>query len=770
MLVALTVRVGISLQAQNNNTLPAAGEQTVEEQRALGELAKESRRQRGQVASPNLVASALRAAIGPGNLVATDERFKSKDGGATFTWNSWERYDASWRNWQVLRTVDVSNPQPHKEEVYGYARPLVHPGAVPINLNGCQSTSSDGTLLAFHWTVRRAARVVFDVSNAGCYVALTVPGYGKYDVSLEVTSAAGARDVLVGAIDVKDILIVSFGDSSASGEGNPDDEGLSNGWADRRCHRSKTSGHALTAEALENQSLKSSVTFLSFACSGADFPSGILGPYAGQSPTPASNQFAPTKWQVRDLPSQIDAAREALCSVPVERCSATDMRQPDYIFISIGVNDLGFADVITACGDLDLPVKWYDTLNPALLLFRPFAQQFLRGLLHGSCDEWINFDNAIASALFYLESNHTAIGIPGRFAELRRRLDTAGIVPARGIYLSTYPADIFSSSDGDVERGCKIFVGIDEDEAKFLSAWGRKLNSVIHLEAIRNGMFSVGGITAAFRSHGYCAGNTPLSPPSALSGSQSYFVGLSTSLVKQAGLAGTVHPNRRGHHAIRDEFLKAITADKPDRKVTHRATVIVERFRFDGVPPAEEMNAEMEFLLTPYERVHNGEIIPKTTNDTGVLWKQVIATPKVNVTPDEWLRLSSPLRMEVDLSPADYRILFTAFGTLRWRGNLAPIERRPKPQKDQPAPGQVAVPGSSGGPAFYRVQIGGKRSDGDGLYGRGSYTLKGATDQGKTNPGSMTVEFCVLVGRIQNSVAPPSEAQALTCPANVERK
>lgn len=114
------------------------------------------------------------------------------------------------------------------------------------------------------------------------------------------------------------MLIVSLGDSYGSGEGNPDLHQIFDPrpesffqvhrptqWVDKRCHRSATAGPAEAARRLEASDPKTSVTFLSFACSGATIDTmwgtdavdpykppepgaptntGILGPYSGVEP------------------------------------------------------------------------------------------------------------------------------------------------------------------------------------------------------------------------------------------------------------------------------------------------------------------------------------------------------------------------------------------------------------------------------------------------------------------------------------------------------
>ena len=177
---------------------------------------------------------------------------------------------------------------------------------------------------------------------------------------------------------------------------------------------------------------------------------------------------------------------------------------------------------------------------------------------------------------------------------------------------SPTPADPFSS-----KSGCGIFRFINSNEAKFLSEWGRLLNERIHLEAVRNGFFSVSGITDSFRPHGYCAGQvqTGMRGPDGTPvqvGAQSYFLGLTESIVTQLNIDGTIHPNRRGHEAIRDALLAAIAAKKPDRRPTHRATVIVERVRFD-LPQFPEIKGSLEFSSVPYESIDNKEVVQTDT-------------------------------------------------------------------------------------------------------------------------------------------------------------
>lgn len=114
------------------------------------------------------------------------------------------------------------------------------------------------------------------------------------------------------AVQARDLLIVSVGDSVASGEGNPNHGGLFHGdWTDRRCHRSVRSGGARAAADLEHSSPHSAVTFLPLGCSGATI-AGVRG-------------------QVESL------------------AALRGVRQIDAVLLSAGANDVYFADIAIFC-------------------------------------------------------------------------------------------------------------------------------------------------------------------------------------------------------------------------------------------------------------------------------------------------------------------------------------------------------------------------------------------------------------------------------------
>lgn len=119
-----------------------------------------------------------------------------------------------------------------------------------------------------------------------------------------------------------DPLIVSIGDSVASGEGNPDRRGRFGEqpvWHSPRCHRSLISGHGRAALAIERDDPDTDVGFVALACSGATVWEGLLGEYRGQA-------------------AQVTRVNEL-----------AKRRVPDAVLLSVGANDSLFAPLVSFC-------------------------------------------------------------------------------------------------------------------------------------------------------------------------------------------------------------------------------------------------------------------------------------------------------------------------------------------------------------------------------------------------------------------------------------
>jgi hypothetical protein len=242
------------------------------------------------------------------------------------------------------------------------------------------------------------------------HVSIVVPA-GK-QVAVKLQTNAGQADK---SVKIEDQLVVGVGDSFSSGEGNPDvpaklgwtsnkerdwaadgksivDEVTSGPvrkavgdyfaaqWIDRSCHRSAYSYQLRSALHLALENSAHAITFLSYACSGAEVNEGLFQPFQG--PEFTQNKDGMDAYQQAQFPlllselckkyngdavldepltestelRAIAADRYKLGGVISDkayRCAnqpagAGFKRPIDLMYISIGGNDLGFAKWIMA--------------------------------------------------------------------------------------------------------------------------------------------------------------------------------------------------------------------------------------------------------------------------------------------------------------------------------------------------------------------------------------------------------------------------------------
>lgn len=95
---------------------------------------------------------------------------------------------------------------------------FLQPSSYTITLDACATTATDDPIVSYAWSVDGAPVG----SQASCTFSHTVPSERAYDVRLTVTDAGGGTSVVDQEVKVEDLLVVSLGDSVASGEGNPD--------------------------------------------------------------------------------------------------------------------------------------------------------------------------------------------------------------------------------------------------------------------------------------------------------------------------------------------------------------------------------------------------------------------------------------------------------------------------------------------------------------------------------------------------------------------
>lgn len=482
-----------------------------------------------------------------------------------FDWSVPERFTEradgrlNWRYDETSGTYDPSH---------------VRPTGWPVDFVGCQTQYDADNPTATRYVYEFTSPTGQRASGRNCRPRMTFPREATYQIRLRVTSTTGA---LVGTwtkdVAVKDLLVVSLGDSIASGEGAPEYPRAWNAvygdWVDDRCHRSSFAGPAQAARQLEREDPKSSVTFLSFACSGAtinrdmaaapasDNPwapfgsadsagSGILGPYRGVQP--------PSDAKAAKIPAQLDQVKHALgvsTGVP-----ASERRQIDALLLSAGGNDAGFGLLGMAC------------------------------LRHDYClEEWYTRPDGVTRAPFGDIVAADLAAMPSRYDALAQALRPGALgLDVRGTFITEYvdPGTERRSDTGLIEECEEIL----EDVAWGMAAeiegrqWVRgtespkgpvtelgyarrtflpTLNAHVADAAARHGWTMVRGISDRFLGHGYCVGDNDQEHPDRWIQTAALSVRAQGPVLNDHELRqetrGMLHPNVRGQQVYRDQIL-----------------------------------------------------------------------------------------------------------------------------------------------------------------------------------------------------------------------
>ncbi len=354
---------------------------------------------------------------------------------------------------------------------------------------------------SFTWTITASAGSPIVVKGANPDVRLPE---GTYAVQLEADNLRGAKGPVFtsSSVVVKDRLIVAIGDSYASGEGNPVVPGYSvfrsPRWAyspdtamnleNTNAHRSTLAGPAQFALALQASDPHVAVTFVSVANSGATIAQGLLGPMPSIGDPNAI------------LPAQIDELHRIVGSHPI-----------DTLTISIGANDIGFS-----------------TRVQQLITSNAVGTPTL-GTIQGQ----------VEASLATLSPQYAMLGQAIR-----------GLNPAK-VLITEYP-DLTRNSRGLVAPVVVAGVSvISTAEVQFaLDRILNPLDQTVQAAATANGWTYVGGLSTAFRTHGYPSSN-------------SWFRSVGQSYRMQDSRVGAFHPNAQGHQAIAKGLLAAYQQARP---------------------------------------------------------------------------------------------------------------------------------------------------------------------------------------------------------------
>ncbi|MGO4691072.1 hypothetical protein [Glaciibacter sp. 2TAF33] len=388
------------------------------------------------------------------------------------------------------------------------------------------------------------------------------PRPDSYSVRLRVAFADGRFGERTVDFEVRDLLVVSIGDSSASGQGNPDEIGslapfggticahptaamilsatppMGNDaqWLERKAYRSLKSVPAQAALSLattfgstfappdgERHNFSfDRITFVSFARSGAEVLKGLLDPQEGDGDFIGAGQ--------------LEECRRSIGG-----------RRIDALLINIGGNDAGFSVVLE-----DLVKK--DTVYTGSLAGT------LAAVASGSQgDDKLGRDQVERrlSALLGIGLPDNAKGVlEVHYDALAAMVGNLQASPGIGeVYMTGYPTGLFEDRQADekvVFRSCEIFDGPDMDitdaDAKMVKRHGKHLNDLIERKANEFNWHFV-SVEKEFEGHGYCATT-----------SGSFWRKAAESCRTQGDLNGTMHPNEHGVAAWAAKYAEALRA------------------------------------------------------------------------------------------------------------------------------------------------------------------------------------------------------------------
>jgi hypothetical protein len=307
-------------------------------------------------------------------------------------------------------------------------------------------------------------------------------------------------------------------DTAASGEGAPDVPHASQhnpaqwlGWSSsdtfystpQTCHRSNKSGPARAYFNHIKPSFPNS-TFVSVACSGAAIYNGLLQPQLhddGTTKVAKSQLDQVKKWMSDNRPG----------------------RRIDALFISVGVNDIGFGNIVERCIDI---------------YYQP-------------CQNNSNFTIQVEQRLAALNGyyNHLANNIQFHLNPVK-------------VYITEYPDPTRKTPTTfcDGEPSFPELLGlIEKSEAQWASEFViATLNAKVQAAAqnnVHHGWQFVGGVASAFRGHGWCASSPFVNT-----------AGASNSV--QGDIWGMVHPNATGYQTTGDRIATTFNSTFPSLSPT----------------------------------------------------------------------------------------------------------------------------------------------------------------------------------------------------------
>lgn len=442
-------------------------------------------------------------------------------------------------------TAQTRHPRTHKgydARTHGYLAGYVRPSSWRLTLDACAqiptetvvdppSPTEDGgdhkpvitelpvfppDFERYEWTVERVPsgfKNVFGTLAAGpsCKATVDVPSPGTYKITLTIRMRGGSflRSDPV-TYRLRDALVVSLGESAASGQGNPDERGEPTLLGSGQCEFTTLS---MIAEGLVGVSMERDPTwqeplaYRSYQSGPSRAALAARGPQSRQS----GDLPVVRVERCRDRDRPVRAATR-LPGRRTDRGGQANRRRPqDRRTAPVdGGNDVGFG---------------------------PGLKDLVKDFMGQGQDAT------------FAEINTKIAQLPQKYLRLAERIEDR--LNPRKVYITEYPTAFFDRSDGTPGGGCGIFdssfeLDISAEDGRRIRDAGRRLNAAVRQAADRHGWVFVDGIEAGFAGHGYCSDN-------------SFFVFAEDSCRQQGNFEGTMHPNAAGH-AVYSRRLQAALA------------------------------------------------------------------------------------------------------------------------------------------------------------------------------------------------------------------
>ncbi|MBO3736765.1 SGNH/GDSL hydrolase family protein [Actinoplanes flavus] len=299
-------------------------------------------------------------------------------------------------------------------------------------------------------------------------------------------------------------LYVALGDSFGSGEGAPD---AMLPWVNEKCHRSALSAPLRAAKRLaQNNKYAGNILYSSFACSGAtlDLTQGLNGTKDGGILTGQTST---------GMPSQISQVNAKYGS-----------RKIDAMSISIGGNDLSYADILQDCSFGNC-VPWDSQTRKLFAHDKPRLQTSLNSLITAIQGDYYGNNRALQGNVSY-------------------------------VYLTAYP-DLFNNANGYTcnSTGGLFVEGFTQAENEVMRGYLGELNNMLATAVADANTRPVVGhrpvwkLIAApdFTRNGYCAT------------SNKFINTYNDSMWNQHDHKGTMHPNAAGHLAWSNQLYNSLS-------------------------------------------------------------------------------------------------------------------------------------------------------------------------------------------------------------------